>query len=90
MSNVQDTSIEAYESIKYKLGSVQRRVLDVFYENPNIKDWTNMELARALGWDINRVTPRVFELRELGVLTESRRRFCAVTHRRSIAWRIKQ
>lgn len=90
-TNVQDTSLEAFESIKHSLVPTQMKVLDVFYENPNVSDWTNLELARNLEWDINRVTGRVHELRELGILTESRRRLCKIPpHRRSIAWRVKK
>jgi len=86
---MQSTSLEAFEAIKHKLGLAQQSVLDVFYENPDIKDWTNRELADKLKWQINCVTPRTNELVKLGYLEESRIRFYAVTGRNHIAWRIK-
>jgi len=89
-TNIQQTSLQAFDSIKHKLGQAQRRVLDTFYENPGTRDWTNMELARSLGWDINRVTGRVYELRQLGILEESRQRSCRVTEFLAISWRVKQ
>ena len=48
---------------------------------------TNMELARMLGWSINRVTPRVYALREMGFLVKHRRRMCSVTGNTAMAWR---
>ena len=88
MSGVQPTSLEAYfEKVLPKLAECQQRVLDVFYENPD-RDWTNMELAEYLGWSVNRVCPRVLELREKGILVRSCRRRCRVTGNNAYAWRI--
>lgn len=89
-TNIQQTSLEAYKSIRDILGLSQSQVLHVFEIHPAVKDWTNLELARYLQWDINRITGRVFELRQLGVLEESRQRSCKITGRTSIAWRIKE
>ena len=89
-TSMQPTSLEAFEAIKPKLGQAQQRVLDVFYENPDIRDWTNAELASNLGWSINRVTGRVYELRQLGILEESRQRSCRITGYTAIAWKIKR
>jgi succinate dehydrogenase flavin-adding protein (antitoxin of CptAB toxin-antitoxin module) len=87
--DVRDTSLDAYfGEVLEKLGECQSRVLDVFYENPD-RDFTNMELAQYLGWSVNRVTPRVYELREMGLLTLSRVRPCRVTGRRAMAWRVR-
>jgi len=49
-----------------------------------------MELAGNLHWSINRVTPRVSELRHLGVLEESQVRTCKVTTYTAIAWKVKE
>ena len=94
-TNMQVTSLDVYfgeilPSMSYK----QRQVLDVFLENPTM-DFSNMELADEMGWSINRVTPRVYELRGRGhdnpmadcpILIENRKRICRVTGRRVIAW----
>lgn len=89
MNQMQFTSLEAYDKVKPRIGAAQATVLGVFYEYP-CTDWTNMELADEIGWSINRVTPRVLELRRMGILTESKRRLCRVTDNRAIAWRIRQ
>lgn len=63
-----NTSREAYNSIKPKLGTNQKRVLDT------IKDFepvTNDMIAKLLNWEINRVTGRVHELAEYGIIEQS-------------------
>src|SRR3954470_9313503 len=47
---------------------------------------TNSEIAEAIGNPINTVTPRVFELRGLGLVKEDIRRSCSITGRTAIAW----
>jgi hypothetical protein len=87
---MQQTSLEAYKSIRDILGQSQSQVLHVFDIHPAVKDWTNLELARYLQWDPNRVTGRVYELRQLGILEESTTRPCKITGRTAIAWHIKE
>jgi hypothetical protein len=87
-TNMQETSLEAYENIQEKLCDSQLAVLDIFYEDPMIFDWTNNEVAQKLKWSINRVTPRVFELRQMGVLGLTTPRKCKVTGYRALAWRV--
>lgn len=48
---------------------------------------SNMEIADALGWSINRVTPRIFELRTKGEVIAATKRICRITGRRVIVWR---
>ena len=52
-------------------------------------DMTNMEVASALHWSINRVTPRVFELRDAGLVVSNGKRRCGVTGNTSYAWKVK-
>lgn len=85
---MQGTSLEAYFGVVVPvLGARQREVLRVFIDNPTM-DFTNMELAEDLGWSVNRVTPRVYELRQGDnpVLVEVLRRPCRVTGFRAVAW----
>lgn len=42
-----------------------------------------------LGWEINRITPRIFELREKKLVVEASKRKCKVTGRTAIAWKVK-
>lgn len=86
--NVRDTSLSAYYGkVLPHLGKRQKEVLVVFEENRHV-NWTNMELAQALQWSINRVTPRVKELRDEGLLTTACRRECLVTGNQAYAWKL--
>jgi DNA-binding MarR family transcriptional regulator len=77
---MQMTSIEAFHSLK-NLGAKQQAVLDEL-TNP----MTNRQLARRLGWEINRVTPRVNELVALGFVTEHGTTIDQDTNKRAILW----
>lgn len=87
---IRNTSLKAYiNEVAPVLGARQIAVLEAFEHEPG-RDFTNAELGRALGWEINRITGRTNELRKLGILEESRRRQCGVTLREVHAWRIKE
>jgi DNA-binding MarR family transcriptional regulator len=88
MTQMQDTSLEAYRTVN--LSKRESEVLDIFYENPGVKDWSNAEIAMKLKWAINRVTGRVHDLREKGVLEYTRTRPCEVTGYDIMAWRVKE
>jgi len=93
--SIRATSLEAYfGEVVPTLNRRQNEVLRVFLDNP-VMDFTNAELSEELGWSINRVTPRTYELRGEGknnplkhnpVLIESRQRPCRVTGRTAWAW----
>jgi hypothetical protein len=83
---ISDTSLHAYALATQHLGAKQKAVLDALRFFP---DATNAEIAAHLAWPINRVTPRMFELRseEFGTLVlESCRRRCKVTGGMAWAW----
>ncbi len=94
-TNMQSTSLEAYfNTVLPNLGERQRQVLNVFIVNQAM-NLTNAEVAEDLAWGINRVTPRVYELRGRGKrnplkanppLVESERRLCRVTRHMAKAW----
>ena len=85
---IQQTSLKAYfEEVKPTLGKRQKVVLEAFKCKEN---FTNTELADFLQWPINCLTPRVFELREKGLLEEIKRRSCKVTGRTAIAWSLSK
>ena len=79
------TSLEAWVEIQPKITGRRKQVFLALYE---LKEATNMEIARYLGWSINRVTPRVLELRDMGVVGQSRIRECEVTKNNARAWKI--
>jgi hypothetical protein len=51
---------------------------------------TNAELAAQLGWTINRVTPRILELRTMGLVLDTGRRTCTITRSSAHAWKAKE
>lgn len=85
---MQTTSLQAHQKIKTALGYKQAEVLKVL--ELSTASLTNSELAKKLGWTINTVVPRTFELREKGLVKEDCKRRCGVTGKTAIAWRIKR
>jgi DNA-binding MarR family transcriptional regulator len=83
---IQDTSLWAHELASKDLGAKQKQVLDALRFFP---DATNAEIAAHLKWPINRVTPRMGELRAQGLVLESGRRRCKVTGNTAHAWTAK-
>lgn len=84
-TNVQETSLETYHGeVKEMMGEKQKAVLEAFAAR---ESFTNSELSDFLGWPINTITPRVFELRKLGRLVEMEKRICSKTGRKAIAWK---
>jgi hypothetical protein len=81
---IQQTSVLAYETAKERLGEKQQIVYKAIKANPDI---SNGELAHVLGWPINSVTPRVFELTDMMLVTEACRRKDKHTGRTVIAWK---
>lgn len=66
------------------LGDRQRAVYEVIRRNADV---TNQEIADILEWGVNRVTGRTVELREMGLVTEGRKRPCTRTGNQAQAWR---
>lgn len=80
---VQQTSLFAFKQVKPTLGDRQRIVYEIIKERENI---TNLEIASELGLPINTITPRCYELREMGYVKEWGKRPCKITSRLAIAW----
>lgn len=66
---VTDTSRRAYETVKPRLGAKQAQVLEVI-RRAGDHGVTDEEISKALGWGINRVTPRRNELVKLGLVVD--------------------
>lgn len=81
---IRATSREAYETVD--LGKRQAEVLNAIQE---IGPCTDVEIAGALGWPINRITPRRGELLAANLIEE-----CGTkrgpTGRSATVWRIAQ
>jgi hypothetical protein len=83
---IQDTSLHAYALATQQLGIKQKEVLDTLRYFP---DATNAEIGARLGWPINRVTPRMNELRKQGLVLQGGKRKCKVTGSTAYAWKAK-
>ena len=81
------TSRMAYEGILPELADRQRMVLDYLREHDNDQGWTNSEMAFFLMMPINSVTPRVNELRQMGMVVFAIQRKCTQTGFTAKAWR---
>lgn len=85
---IQQTSLHAYEDIKHNLGEKQ---LAVYNALKDLESANNKILAKKLGWEINRVTPRVLELRELGLVEKHSMRPCPFPPNRvTWFWRVRK
>lgn len=82
---IQQTSLEAYEKVKNTIGDSQSAVYTALI---GLISANNTILARKLGWPINRVTPRVLELRRMGYIIPDFIRPCPITKRRSWFWKV--
>ena len=74
---ITQTSLEAYQKISAHLSSCQMTVWKMLKRCPG--GLTSMELSDMLHWSVNRVTPRVKELRDLGFIREQGIRKCRIT-----------
>jgi len=83
MRLVQPTSIAAYHGLdNVELGSRQREVYDELRHGPAC----NRALAKRLKRPVNAITPRVYELRQLGLVKEAWRDEDTETGRPVIVW----
>ena len=81
----QVTSLEAYKVLKPDLGNLQQIVYTIIQKNPGL---CNHEIAKKLGWEINRVTPRVKELREKGLVINGGHKTDPLTSRNVMCWSV--
>ena len=68
MNKVRKTQVDAFDSIKQKLGAKQRAVAHAL---KILGEASNKDLSKSLGWPINRVTGRVTELVNRGIVTSN-------------------
>lgn len=83
------TSGAAYKEIIPTLNDKQKKVLEVIKGASSVNASINdKQIARSLGWDINRVTPRRGELLNKGFIYEYRIAPCPITNRRCSFWKV--
>jgi transcription initiation factor IIE alpha subunit len=79
-----DTKREAYAgAVRRGLSDSAMRIFDCILHDGPI---SNMEISQKLAVPINRVTPRVYELRQQGMVTMDVRRACRVTGMQVRTW----
>lgn len=81
---IQQTSLLAYKSLE-EVGRKQRACFNVIKQRGAA---ANYDIAHTLGWDINGVTPRVKELRELGLVRQAYKALHPITDRKVIYWEV--
>lgn len=64
--NIRQTQVESLKKLTPSIGLRQKSVYEVLKSKGMA---TNRMIARQLGWDINRVTGRMTELVNLGMVT---------------------
>lgn len=82
----QETSRIAYEEIRPELGKRQAVVFE-YIKSAEIHP-TNTEISVGLRIPINQVTPRVFEIRNKGLVISAGKRLCRITKKLCLTWRI--
>ncbi|WP_083266913.1 winged helix-turn-helix domain-containing protein [Mycolicibacterium porcinum] len=83
---VRSTSRKAFSrEVAPSIGDKQLKLLVALQMNGG-KPMCNQEVAEALNWPINSVTPRMNELVEMGKVEEKYRGIYAKTNRRVIFW----
>jgi hypothetical protein len=81
---MQPSSLDAWKSIQANLGQRQKTVFKALQE---IGEASNKQISKLLGWPINTITPRVLELRNMGLVDFSREQVDLKTNRTEIVWR---
>ena len=86
--SVQDTSRTAYKNMRPKLTKSQRQVYETIKAHP--EGLTNAEIGHYLGWPINRITGRTFELKNAPhrMIYEHATRMCRKNHTIAKAYKI--
>jgi len=85
MSLLNQTKLESWDKTQSTLGLRQKSVYEALVRHPNV---SNRDLSIILEKPINQITPRVNELRELGLVKFSGVKFDQFTKRRVNTWSI--
>lgn len=80
---IQATSLEAWDALQPKLGTMQNMVYNLIKVYPGS---SNLDISRMIKKPINSVTPRVKELRDKGIVIFSHYKTDRITKRRVMCW----
>lgn len=85
-----DPSSSAEAAVDFKrsgrLGEHHQKILSVICDAP----LTNMQIAKAIGFNQNQVTRRVRELERRGLIVEAPRKMCPYLKRNVTAWILRK
>lgn len=80
-----DTQLAAYDELQPTVSEKRKRVLDVIAKSPSAL----FDICSILGWPVNRVSGRVTELAEQGLIVDSgSRKINPASGKKGIVWRI--
>jgi len=82
---IQKTSLDAYNSIQPELGYRQNTIYKIIRIYPNS---SNHDISRISGIPINSVTPRVHELRDMGLVVYNGTKKDSSTNRTVMMWKV--
>jgi|TARA_R110000823_G_scaffold42583_6_gene111458 DNA-binding MarR family transcriptional regulator len=85
---VNEKSVDSYHEL-LESGTISKRQAQVYEAIMTLEKCTNRQIAKALSWDINRVTGRVTELREKHVVEYAGDYKDSETNRTVNLWKIK-
>ena len=84
MKKIRQTQVDSYNDLQGDISDRQKSVYSVLtIHGPT----TNRGIAKKLGWDINRVTGRVTELVNLGMVNTDGTTFDHETNRTVTLWK---
>lgn len=85
---VNEKSVDSYHQL-LESGTISKRQAQVYEAIMTLEKCTNRQIAKALSWDINRVTGRVTELREKHVVIYAGDYKDPETNRTVNLWKVK-
>ena len=83
---IQNTSLESFMQLLPELGELQETVYNCIKSHPGL---CNREIGVLIGKPINCVTPRVKELRNMGLVVNIGIKFDEYTNRNVMIWKVK-
>tara|TARA_R100001463_G_scaffold13104_3_gene35139 strand:- start:267 stop:521 length:255 start_codon:yes stop_codon:yes gene_type:complete len=82
---IRQTQVDSLKKLKKTINGKRKTVYDMLLIKGSA---TNRMIARALGWDINRVTGRITELVGLGMVTADGTTYDNDTNRTVTLWKV--
>ncbi len=86
-TNMNTKSLESYDQLKEGTTLTKRQLQVLVCLKNELGQGTNRMIAKSLGWDINRVTGRVTELRDKGLVTHAGDYYDQETERTVNLWK---